>query len=80
MQVGATVHEGHDYIEITPPTKLNHAAIDTYNDHRLVRLTRATQHTTTPLSGVSLHSHDIPRKRTDNQSRLCPHAASRHSI
>jgi 3-phosphoshikimate 1-carboxyvinyltransferase len=29
------VEEGHDYIEITPPAKLNTAAIDTYNDHRM---------------------------------------------
>lgn len=34
-KVGATVEEGHDYIKITPPDKLKHAAIDTYNDHRI---------------------------------------------
>jgi 3-phosphoshikimate 1-carboxyvinyltransferase len=34
-KVGATVEEGHDYIEITPPAKLNAADIDTYNDHRM---------------------------------------------
>lgn len=34
-KVGATVEEGHDYIEVTPTTSLNHAAIDTYNDHRV---------------------------------------------
>jgi len=34
-KVGATVVEGHDFIEITPPKKLQHAAIDTYNDHRM---------------------------------------------
>jgi 3-phosphoshikimate 1-carboxyvinyltransferase len=34
-KVGADVDEGHDYIEITPPKKLQHAAIDTYNDHRM---------------------------------------------
>jgi 3-phosphoshikimate 1-carboxyvinyltransferase len=34
-KVGATVEEGHDYIEITPPAKFNTAAIDTYNDHRM---------------------------------------------
>jgi 3-phosphoshikimate 1-carboxyvinyltransferase len=34
-KVGADVVEGHDYIEITPPKKLQHAAIDTYNDHRM---------------------------------------------
>jgi len=34
-KVGATVEEGHDYITITPPASLQHAAIDTYNDHRI---------------------------------------------
>ncbi|MDP5031046.1 MAG: 3-phosphoshikimate 1-carboxyvinyltransferase [Paraglaciecola sp.] len=34
-KVGATVEEGDDYIFITPPVKLTHAAIDTYNDHRV---------------------------------------------
>ncbi|MGS2720272.1 3-phosphoshikimate 1-carboxyvinyltransferase [Paraglaciecola aestuariivivens] len=34
-KVGARVEEGHDYIRITPAEKLNHAAIDTYNDHRV---------------------------------------------
>lgn len=34
-KVGATVDEGHDYITITPPAKLTHAAIDTYDDHRM---------------------------------------------
>lgn len=34
-KVGATVVEGEDYIEITPPEHLIHAAIDTYNDHRM---------------------------------------------
>lgn len=34
-KVGATVVEGKDFIEITPPAHLHHAAIDTYNDHRM---------------------------------------------
>jgi 3-phosphoshikimate 1-carboxyvinyltransferase len=34
-KVGATVVEGEDFIEITPPAHLTHAAIDTYNDHRM---------------------------------------------
>jgi len=34
-KVGAVVEEGHDYISITPPLKLQHAEIDTYNDHRV---------------------------------------------
>lgn len=34
-KVGAKVDEGHDYITVTPPIQLKHAAIDTYNDHRM---------------------------------------------
>ncbi|EEJ8208146.1 3-phosphoshikimate 1-carboxyvinyltransferase [Salmonella enterica subsp. salamae] len=34
-KVGAEVEEGHDYIRITPPAKLHHADIGTYNDHRI---------------------------------------------
>ncbi|WP_407332719.1 3-phosphoshikimate 1-carboxyvinyltransferase [Enterovibrio sp. 27052020O] len=34
-KVGAEVEEGEDYIIITPPEQLNHAAIDTYDDHRM---------------------------------------------
>jgi 3-phosphoshikimate 1-carboxyvinyltransferase len=34
-KVGATVEEGTDYIRITPPVQIRHAAIDTYDDHRM---------------------------------------------
>jgi len=34
-KVGATVDEGHDYIRVTPPAVQRHAAIDTYDDHRM---------------------------------------------
>jgi 3-phosphoshikimate 1-carboxyvinyltransferase len=34
-KVGATVVEGEDFIEVTPAEKLTHAAIDTYDDHRI---------------------------------------------
>ena len=34
-KVGAEVVEGEDYLQITPPEQLNHAAIDTYDDHRM---------------------------------------------
>jgi 3-phosphoshikimate 1-carboxyvinyltransferase len=34
-KVGATVEEGADYIRITPPVQFEHAAIDTYDDHRM---------------------------------------------
>ncbi|MEW6563580.1 MAG: bifunctional 3-phosphoshikimate 1-carboxyvinyltransferase/cytidylate kinase [Pseudomonadota bacterium] len=34
-KVGAMVEEGADYIRITPPAEIRHAAIDTYDDHRM---------------------------------------------
>jgi 3-phosphoshikimate 1-carboxyvinyltransferase len=34
-KVGATVEEGPDSIRITPPAQIKHAAIDTYDDHRM---------------------------------------------
>lgn len=34
-KVGASVIEGEDFIEITPPKTINSAAIDTYDDHRM---------------------------------------------
>lgn len=34
-KVGAEVIEGEDYLQITPPSQLKHAAIDTYDDHRM---------------------------------------------
>jgi 3-phosphoshikimate 1-carboxyvinyltransferase len=34
-KVGATVEEGADYICVTPPAQIKHAAIGTYDDHRM---------------------------------------------
>lgn len=34
-KVGAMVEEGRDYITIMPPKELQHAEIETYNDHRI---------------------------------------------
>lgn len=34
-KVGAEVVEGRDFIEITPPTVIEHGVIETYNDHRM---------------------------------------------
>jgi 3-phosphoshikimate 1-carboxyvinyltransferase len=35
VKVGATVVEGDDFLEITPPTQWQSASIDTYDDHRM---------------------------------------------
>ena len=34
-KVGAEVVEGHDFIEVTAPAQIQHAEIDTYDDHRM---------------------------------------------
>ncbi|WP_395343345.1 3-phosphoshikimate 1-carboxyvinyltransferase [Ningiella sp. W23] len=34
-KVGAIVEEGKDFISVTPPENIQHAQIDTYNDHRM---------------------------------------------
>jgi 3-phosphoshikimate 1-carboxyvinyltransferase len=34
-KVGAEVEEGEDYIIVQPVSELKHAAIDTYDDHRM---------------------------------------------
>ena len=34
-KLGVEVEEGRDFITVTPPAQLKHAAIDTYNDHRI---------------------------------------------
>jgi len=34
-KVGAVVEEGADFIRVTPPQHIRHAAIDTYDDHRM---------------------------------------------
>ncbi len=34
-KVGAKIEEGESHIRITPPDKIRHAAIDTYDDHRM---------------------------------------------
>jgi len=34
-KVGATVVEGRDFLQITPPTEFRHATIHTYDDHRM---------------------------------------------
>lgn len=34
-KLGVEVEEGRDFITVTPSAQLKHAAIDTYNDHRI---------------------------------------------
>ncbi|MGH8810318.1 MAG: 3-phosphoshikimate 1-carboxyvinyltransferase, partial [Noviherbaspirillum sp.] len=34
-KVGAVVDEGADFLRVTPPDRIQAAAIDTYDDHRM---------------------------------------------
>jgi 3-phosphoshikimate 1-carboxyvinyltransferase len=52
-KVGAEVEEGEDYLKITPPDVLMHAAIDTYDDHRM-----AMSFSLLALNGASVSIND----------------------
>lgn len=49
-KVGAEVEEGEDYIIVTPPEKLTHAAIDTYDDHRIAMCFSLVALSNTPVT------------------------------
>ncbi|WP_237385262.1 3-phosphoshikimate 1-carboxyvinyltransferase [Xenorhabdus sp. Sc-CR9] len=49
-KVGAEVEEGHDYIRVIPPKKLNHAEIETYNDHRVAMCFSLVALSNTPVT------------------------------
>lgn len=49
-KVGAIVEEGEDYITITPPAQLTHAAIDTYDDHRIAMCFSLVALSDTPIT------------------------------
>ena len=52
-KVGAEVEEGQDYLRITPPPALRHAAIDTCDDHRM-----AMCFSLASLAGVGVRIND----------------------
>lgn len=54
-KVGAEVEEGHDYIRITPPAKLQHADIGTYNDHRMAMCFSLVALSDTPVTIPTLN-------------------------
>jgi len=49
-KVGAEVEEGEDYISVTPPERLTHAEIDTYNDHRVAMCFSLVALSDTPIT------------------------------
>lgn len=49
-KVGAEVEEGHDYIRVIPPKTLNHAEIETYNDHRIAMCFSLVALSDTPIT------------------------------
>lgn len=49
-KLGVEVEEGHDYIRVTPAASLQHAAIDTYNDHRIAMCFSLVSLSDTPVT------------------------------
>jgi 3-phosphoshikimate 1-carboxyvinyltransferase len=49
-KVGAEVEEGEDYLIVNPPKKLTHAAIDTYDDHRMAMCFSLVALSNTPVT------------------------------
>jgi 3-phosphoshikimate 1-carboxyvinyltransferase len=49
-KVGAEVEEGEDYLIVTPPAQLTHAAIDTYDDHRMAMCFSLVALSNTPVT------------------------------
>ncbi|MEO9654729.1 3-phosphoshikimate 1-carboxyvinyltransferase [Marinomonas sp.] len=49
-KLGAEVIEGEDYISVTPVKTLQHAAIDTYNDHRIAMCFSLVAFSDTPVT------------------------------
>lgn len=66
-KVGAEVEEGHDYIKVTPPAKLNHASIATYNDHRMAMCFSLVALSDTP---VTIEDPDCTAKTFPNYFSL----------
>ncbi|CAM3186047.1 3-enolpyruvylshikimate-5-phosphate synthetase [Xenorhabdus nematophila ATCC 19061] len=49
-KVGAEVEEGLDYIRVIPPEKIQHAEIETYNDHRVAMCFSLVALSNTPVT------------------------------
>jgi len=49
-KLGVEVEEGEDYISVTPAPSLKHAAIDTYNDHRMAMCSSLVALSDTPVT------------------------------
>lgn len=49
-KLGAEVVEGEDFISVTPPAQLQHAEIETYNDHRIAMCFSLTALGGTPVT------------------------------
>lgn len=62
-KVGATVEEGHDYIRIEPPSVIQHANIETYNDHRMAMCFSLVAFAS---CGVTIEDPDCTRKTFPN--------------
>lgn len=66
-KVGALVEEGQDYLTITPPAKLQHASIATYDDHRMAMCFSLVALSDTP---VTIEDPECTRKTFPNYFTL----------
>ncbi|SEA99244.1 3-phosphoshikimate 1-carboxyvinyltransferase [Alkalimonas amylolytica] len=66
-KVGAEVEEGQDYLKITPPARLQHARIATYDDHRMAMCFSLVALSDTP---VTIEDPDCTRKTFPNYFSL----------
>lgn len=66
-KVGAEVEEGQDYLKITPPARLTHASIATYDDHRMAMCFSLVALSDTP---VTIEDPECTRKTFPDYFRL----------
>jgi 3-phosphoshikimate 1-carboxyvinyltransferase len=57
-KVGATVEEGEDYLRVTPPDRMQDAAIDTYDDHRMAMCFSLASLDGARLKGANIRIND----------------------
>lgn len=57
-KLGATVEEGEDYLRVTPPTAMQPATIDTYDDHRMAMCFSLASLDGSALRGTTVRIND----------------------
>ena len=76
-KLGATVVEGNDYIEVSPPTDWQPAAIHTYDDHRMAMCLSLAAFNPLVEPGSGAGAHPRPEVRGQDLPRLLRDAVRR---